>query len=108
MVLYLPYFSLLSRNYSCLLLTIFFHLRTILEGISLLQQLPTFIALQHLHLLDGNLVEFDEPFALRYTVVDKYGIYVLHIPLENRHCFWGKHAHFLGNICPFFANLFCI
>ena len=41
---------------------------------ALFQQLPTFIILQHLHLLDGNLIEFDKSLSLWHTVVDKYGV----------------------------------
>jgi len=40
----------------------------------LLQQFPSFIIFQHLHLLDGNLVEFYETFALWHTGVDEYVI----------------------------------
>ena len=40
----------------------------------LFQQFPAFIILQHLHLLDGNLIEFDESFALWHTIVDRHSI----------------------------------
>ena len=45
----------------------------------LFQQIPAPIIFQYLHLLDCYLIEFHEPFALRYTVVDKDCIDILHI-----------------------------
>ena len=39
---------------------------------------PT-VPLQYLHLLDCNLVELYQAFALRHTVVDKDGIDILHV-----------------------------
>ena len=47
--------------------------------LGLFQQFPALIVFQHLHLLDGNPIEFDEPLALWHTVVDEHGIDVLHI-----------------------------
>ena len=31
------------------------------------------------HLLDGNLIGFDEPFGLRHSVIDEYSVVILHI-----------------------------
>jgi hypothetical protein len=45
----------------------------------LFQQLPIYIVLHHLHLLDGNLVELYESFALGDAVIDKNSIYVFHV-----------------------------
>ena len=45
----------------------------------LLKKIPITIPLQDLHLLDGNLIEFDKPFTLWNTLVDKHGIDILHI-----------------------------
>ena len=44
-----------------------------------LQQLPVFTALQHLHLLNSNLVEFYKSLALGDAVIDKNGIDILHV-----------------------------
>ena len=43
------------------------------------QQFPTAIVFKYLHLLDGNLVELHKTFALGHTVVDEYGVDVLHV-----------------------------
>ena len=36
----------------------------------LLKKIPITIPLQNLHLLNGNLIEFNKPFALWYSIVD--------------------------------------
>jgi hypothetical protein len=36
-----------------------------------IQQIPALIAIQHLHLLDGNLIEFHKPFAIVYRLMEK-------------------------------------
>ena len=47
--------------------------------IVLFQQFPIFIPFQHLHLLNGYLIEFDKTFSLWHSVIDQYGIDILHI-----------------------------
>jgi len=49
------------------------------SGVDLLKKIPITISLQNLHLLDSYLIEFNKPFALWYSVVDKHGIDILHI-----------------------------
>ncbi len=44
-----------------------------------LQQLPVIIPFQYLHLLNGNLIEFNESFTLWHAVVDENSVYILHI-----------------------------
>ena len=38
------------------------------------------ITFQHLHLLDGNLVESNKSFFLRHSLIDKYGLNILIVP----------------------------
>ena len=45
----------------------------------LFQQLPIYIVLQHLHLLDSDLVEFYESLALGYAIVNENSIDILHV-----------------------------
>ena len=45
----------------------------------LFQQLSTFTVLQHLHLLDSDLVEFYKSLALGDTVVNENSIDILHV-----------------------------
>jgi len=45
----------------------------------LLQQSPVIIAFQYLHLLNGNMVEFNESLSLWHSVIDEYSIDILHI-----------------------------
>ena len=45
----------------------------------LLQQSPPLIVLQHSHLLDGNLVELDQSFALWQLLVDEEGVEIFHV-----------------------------
>ena len=40
----------------------------------LLKKIPITIPFQHLHLLNGNLIEFNEPFTLGHPIIDKHGI----------------------------------
>ena len=45
----------------------------------LFQKISPTVPLQYLHLLDCNLVELYQAFALRHTVVDKDDIDILHV-----------------------------
>ena len=50
------------------------------QGITeLLQQISFFIALQYLHLLNGDSIELYKSFTLRHLLVDEYGIEILHV-----------------------------
>jgi len=44
---------------------------------TLFQQLPALVIFQYLHLVNGNLIEFDKAFTLWHTIVDKHGIDIL-------------------------------
>ena len=45
----------------------------------LLKKIPITIPLQDLHLLDSNLIEFNEPFTLGHPIIDKHSVDILHI-----------------------------
>jgi len=55
------------------------NLFSLLSLIRSLQQLPTFVIFQYLHLVNGNLIEFDKALTLWYTIVDEDRIEVLHV-----------------------------
>ena len=47
--------------------------------INLFQKFPVSCIFKDSHLLDSNLIEFDESFRLCHTIVDKHCIEILHI-----------------------------
>jgi hypothetical protein len=50
------------------------NLFSLLSLIRSLQQLPALVIFQYLHLVNGNLIEFDKAFTLWHTVVDEHSI----------------------------------
>ena len=61
----------------------------------LLKKIPIAIPLQHLHLLDGNLIEFNEPFTLGHPIIDKHSVDILHI--------WQAYQFVYGGIVAYIA-----
>ena len=55
------------------------------QGVTeLFQQFSFFIALQYLHLLNGDSIELYKPFTLRHLLVDECGIEILHIAQSDQ------------------------
>ena len=59
------------------------------------------LVFQNPHLLDGDFVQFNQTLALRNTLVDEYGIEVLHIRQANQLIYGGivTNVAFLVSIC---------
>ena len=54
------------------------------KGGKSLQKFPAIGIFKNPHLLNGNLIEFDKAIRLRHTIIDEYGIEILHIRKTNQ------------------------
>ena len=58
--------------------------RSSIAVIALLYEFSVIITFQHLHLLNGNLIQLYQSLALRQALVDEHGIEVFHVRKANQ------------------------